>query len=73
MPSNVPALYQNGAIAWLPNSHGKDRLLENDLRRIAWMLDWDEQAQQYEKLSMVNKYERIADGVTPPCFHRKPI
>lgn len=31
------------AIAWLPNSHGKDSLPEKEVRRIAMMADWEEQ------------------------------
>ena len=38
-------------IAWLPNSHGKDRVLEKDVRRVAMVVDWDEQVQYWQRLT----------------------
>lgn len=37
-------------IAWLPNSRGKDRVLEKDVRRIAMISDWDRQMEAFVRI-----------------------
>jgi hypothetical protein len=36
-------------IAWLPNSFGKDKVQEKAVRRIAMMVDWDEQMKYWQR------------------------
>jgi len=40
-------------IAWLPNSKGKDEVLEKELRKIAMMADWQAQQQCWRQLSII--------------------
>lgn len=38
-------------IAWLPNSRGKDMLLEKDVRRVALLPEWGEQQENWQRLT----------------------
>ena len=38
-------------IAWLPNNHGKDGLLEKEVRRIALLLEWEQQQDNWQRLT----------------------
>jgi len=44
----APAIQEE--IAWLPNSHGKDQVLEKDVRRIALLPEWEQQQDNWQRL-----------------------
>jgi hypothetical protein len=43
----APAIQEE--IAWLPNSRGKDSLLEKDVRRIALLPEWGQQQDSWQQ------------------------
>jgi len=45
-------------IAWLPNSRGKDRVLEKDVRCIAMVVDWGQQQDHWQRLT---RWSRVPD------------
>jgi hypothetical protein len=42
-------------IAWLPNSYGKDRVLEKNVRRIALLPEWGQQQDDWQRLSRLRR------------------
>ncbi|MHB0937713.1 MAG: hypothetical protein ACYDCO_01405 [Armatimonadota bacterium] len=51
----TPAIQEE--IAWLPNSRGKDALLEKDVRRIALLPEWGQQQDTWQRLTGQNDHQ----------------